>query len=252
MASSSTFVSAFLLSYLAAATIGAAAASTADIDFQYLVLMWPGAYCKQSNNGCCYPETGKPELDFYVSALWPASSDGSPLSYCNKIPFHIKEVSDIKESLISYWPSIKCPSSGGRFVWKNTWNEYGVCSGLNVHDYFKKALDLRAKIDLLSILKNNGITSTDYADYSLSEVTKAINNGVGANTGIDCAKNAWDESIIYEVYICVNKDATKIVSCPHFENSCASRVVFGSFTYDMLQKDVSVTKNPIRARVSLQ
>ncbi|KAK1301686.1 hypothetical protein QJS10_CPB12g00919 [Acorus calamus] len=40
----------------------------------HYVTQWPGAYCKPIN-GCCYPETGKSELDFYVSALWPASSD---------------------------------------------------------------------------------------------------------------------------------------------------------------------------------
>ncbi|KAK1290572.1 hypothetical protein QJS10_CPB18g00691 [Acorus calamus] len=204
-----------------AVSIGAAIA-TSDPDFHYLVLMWPGAYCKQSSNGCCYPETGKPELDFFVSGLLPASNDGTLLLQCNKIPFHIKELVDMKESLISYWPNIKCPSKGGRFVWKNTGYTWGI------------------------IL-------TDYADYSLSEMEKAINSGVGANTAIRCAKNDWDESIIYEVFVCVNKDATRIVSCPALPNSsCTSRIVFGSFTYDMLEKDASVVKNPIRARVSLK
>ncbi|KAK1257910.1 Ribonuclease S-4 [Acorus gramineus] len=106
----------------------------------------------------------------------PASNDGTLLSQCNKIPFHIKELVDMKERLISYWPSIKCPSKGGRFMWKNTWDTCGVCSGLGEHDYFKKALELRAKIDLLPILNNNGIISTDYADYGLLEVEKAINS----------------------------------------------------------------------------
>ncbi|KAK9120979.1 hypothetical protein Syun_018596 [Stephania yunnanensis] len=58
--------------------------------------------------------------------------------------------------LLKYWPNIKCPSSEGKYLWRNTWNAYGVCFGLSEHDYFNKALELREKIDLLPIFNKNG------------------------------------------------------------------------------------------------
>ncbi|KAK9114157.1 hypothetical protein Syun_020954 [Stephania yunnanensis] len=83
-------------------------------------------------------------------------------------------ISDLESELLKYWPNIKCPSNEGKYLWRNTWNAYGVCSGLSEHDYFNKALELREKIDLLSIFNKNGIVSTDYADYNLANVKKAI------------------------------------------------------------------------------
>ncbi|XP_058092321.1 extracellular ribonuclease LE-like [Magnolia sinica] len=221
-----------------------------DVDFNSLVLMWPGSYCKQTSDGCCLPKTGEPQLDFFVSGLFPYSKDGTALTQCKKSRFYINELADLTDDLHSYWPSIECPRSDGHSMWRNTWKTYGVCTGLSEHDYFKKALDLRAKIDMLSIFKRNGIISTDEADYSISDVLKAITNGIGANAAIQCSKNAWDESIIYKIYMCVDKEATKIVQCPVLPTfTCAERVVFGSFTYDMLSNVTNVATNPIKMRV---
>ncbi|KAK9136902.1 hypothetical protein Sjap_007496 [Stephania japonica] len=159
------------------------------------------------------------------------------------------QISDLESELLKYWPNIKCPSSEGKDLWRNTWNAYGVCSGLNEHDYFNKALELREKIDMLSIFNKNGIVSTDYADYSLADVKKAILGGIGASAAIRCSKNQWDESQVYEIYLCFDKDAKTVIDCPVLPvSNCAPRVVFGSFTYDMLKNVTSLTKNPIRMR----
>ncbi|XP_010259636.1 PREDICTED: extracellular ribonuclease LE-like [Nelumbo nucifera] len=225
--------------------------SIKDLDFYHLVLMWPGSYCKQTSAGCCIPKTGgEPELDFFVKGLLPYSNDGKALTQCGMSPFYLDEISDLNNDLNSYWPNIKCPSSESRHLWKNTWKTYGVCSGLSEHDYFKKALDLRSKIDLLSIFKKHGIISTDYADYSLAEIKQVINREFGATTAISCSKNQWDETQVYEIYLCVDREARNIIPCPVLPNfTCASRVVFGSFTYDMLKNVSSLADNPIRMRI---
>ncbi|KAL5989719.1 hypothetical protein ACLOJK_010613 [Asimina triloba] len=168
------------------------------------------------------------------------------------LDFHylVLMLDDIEEELQGYWPSIKCPSNDGRSLWLNTWRTYGVCTDLSEHDYFKRALNLRTNIDLYVIFQKNGILSTDNADYSFPDVLAAVENGIGAHAAIHCAKNSWDESIIYKVFICVNRDATKIIECPVLpENACADRVVFGAFTYDMLSNKTSLRANPIRMRV---
>ncbi|KAL5989721.1 hypothetical protein ACLOJK_010615 [Asimina triloba] len=227
------------------------AASAKDLDFYYLVLMWPGSFCQlKASDGCCFPTTGKPGVDFFVAGLLPYSNDGTALTQCNRSPFRISLLEDIEEELHNYWPSIKCPSSDGRRLWSNTWKTYGVCSGLSVHDYFKKALDLRNNIDLLTIFKKNGIVPSGTAYYSLSNALAAIENGIGTRAGIRCAKNAWDESMIYEIYVCVNRDATKIVHCPVLpESTCEETTVFGLFNYEMLSNKTNVAANPIRMRV---
>ncbi|KAK9161547.1 hypothetical protein Syun_007888 [Stephania yunnanensis] len=217
-------------------------AAIENFDFYYFVLMWPGSYCKQSSAGCCLPKTGKPEVDFFVKGLFP-----TPLM--ELLLLIATRISDLESELLKYWPNIKCPSSEGKYLWRNTWNAYGVCSGLSEHDYFNKALELREKIDSLYIFNKNGIVSTDYADYSLADVKKAILGGIGASAAIRCSKNQWDESQVYEIYLCVDKDAKTIIDCPVLPvSNCATRVVFGSFTYDMLKNVTSLTANPIRMR----
>lgn len=68
----------------------------------------------------------------------------------------IHQLSDLMDELNAYWSNIKCPSSNGRNYWKSSWKTYGVCSGLNQHDYFKTALELRTELNLLSIFTSNG------------------------------------------------------------------------------------------------
>ncbi|XP_068660800.1 extracellular ribonuclease LE-like [Aristolochia californica] len=226
------------------------AVAAADPAFHYLVLMWPGSYCKKSSSGCCFPKDGLPALDFFVKGLYPFSSDGKPLVNCNQSPFYLDQVADLTEELSSYWANIKCPSSEGRQLWESTWKTYGGCSGLSQHDYFKKGLDLRSKIDLLSLLNKNGIVSTDYMDYSIIDVLNVVSTGIRANAAIECSKNAWDESIVYEVYLCVDKDATTIVPCPVLPgSSCAARVVLGAYTYDLLKNETAVNRNLIKMRL---
>nr|DAD33343.1 TPA_asm: hypothetical protein HUJ06_012194 [Nelumbo nucifera] len=242
MASYASFVFGALLFIFSTSAMQTIA--TKHFDFYYLVLMWPGSYCKQTSAGCCLPKTGEPELDFFVKGLFPSSNDGKALTQCGMSPFYLDEILDLKDDLYAYWPTIKCPSTDSRYSWMNTWKTYGVCSGLTEHDYFEKALDLRAKINMLSIFKRNGIISTDYADYSLAKIKEVIHREIGATAAISCNKNMWDESQVSEIYLCVDKDAMTIIPCPVLPDfTCASRVVFGSFTYDMLKNGTSLSDN---------
>ncbi|XP_068666927.1 ribonuclease 1-like [Aristolochia californica] len=243
-----THLSAGLFVFFVLCSHSVATIAAKDVDFMYLVLMWPGSYCKQASSGCCLPKSGQPVLDFFIKGLYPASSDGTILSKCQKIPFNANQIDDMKDDLNSYWSNIRCPRSEGRFLWKSVWKNNGVCSGLSQHDYFQRALNLRSKVDLLSILGKQGIISTDYMDYSFNTVLDVVSSGIGANTAIKCGHNAWGESIVYEVHMCVDKNANAIIPCPVLpKNACDERVVLGSFTYDMLQNMTTV--NPIRMRI---
>ena len=56
---------------------------------------WPGAYCQQTNAGCCKPTTGvSPASDFYVSGftVYNATTN-APVTGCNNAaPFDPNEV----------------------------------------------------------------------------------------------------------------------------------------------------------------
>lgn len=60
------------------------------------------------------------------------------------------------------WPTLGCPSNSGTTFWSHEWNKHGTCSEsvLNQHAYFKSALNLKSKLDLLQILQSAGNSST--------------------------------------------------------------------------------------------
>lgn len=70
------------------------------------------------------------------------------------------QLSSLKDDLNSYWPNLKCPRNNGVVYWKKSWKTYGVCSSMNETEYFQAALDLRAEVDVLSLLDKKGNLET--------------------------------------------------------------------------------------------
>ncbi|RRT38502.1 hypothetical protein B296_00041522 [Ensete ventricosum] len=216
-------------------------------DFYYLVLMWPGAYCTQST--CCRPTTGLPKNDFFVRGLWTFSSTtGKPVTKCNSDPFYVDELtssdiciyelqlSSLEDNLNSYWANLKCPSNDGVVHWKKTWKTYGVCSRMNETEYFQAALELRAKVDVLSLLDKKGIKPSLLHIYGASDIEKAIGEGIGATPVIRCSKGLLGLFQLYEIYICVDKDGKTIIECPVKPRfTCSEEILFVPFDTNQLQ-----------------
>ncbi|KAJ8648164.1 hypothetical protein MRB53_001187 [Persea americana] len=222
-----------------------------DFDYYSLVLMWPASYCFQSAAGCCLPTTGKPALDFFITGLQTHNSaTGDVAAKCKHSNFYVKELADLTDDLYAYWTNIRCPSTNPLSNWKNSWKTSGVCSGLGEHDYFKTALELREKLDLLSIFKKNGIVPSGENFYNVEFIKKVIKKSLGVSVAIECNRNMWDESQFYQIYVCFDKDASTIISCPNVKPStCAEEVTFGLFTYDMLV-NTAAKPNPIKMYTS--
>ncbi|CAD5173463.1 unnamed protein product [Musa acuminata subsp. malaccensis] len=204
-------------------------------DFYYLVLMWPGAYCVQS--ACCRPTTGLPKNDFFVRGLWPFdSTTGKPVTKCNSDPFDIDQLSSLNDDLNSYWANLKCPSNNGVVYWKKSWKTYGVCSPMNETEYFQAALDLRAKVDVLSLLdKKAGIKPSLLYIHGASDIEKAIAEGIGATPVIRCSKGLLGLFQLYEIYICVAKDGKTIIECPEKPRfTCSEEILFTPFDTNKL------------------
>ncbi|RWR77480.1 extracellular ribonuclease LE-like protein [Cinnamomum micranthum f. kanehirae] len=219
-----------------------------DFDFYYLVLKWPGSYCKDCTvNGCCMPTTftNYPlEEDFLIKGLYTYSDSGQAVTKCNTTKFYVNALRNLIGDLYVHWPSIKCPSNNGVSQWRDAWTNYGVCSGLSEEDYFDKALKLRKKINLLSVLKGHGVLPSDFLFYSPLYVETAIKVGLGADVGIKCSTNESGKCQIDEIYVCVDKTASKVINCPVLPKFICGQIAYlPTFSNSML-KDTSSCFDP--------
>ncbi|GMN41859.1 hypothetical protein TIFTF001_011069 [Ficus carica] len=203
-----------------------------DFDFFYFVQQWPGSYC-DTKQSCCYPTTGKPAADFGIHGLWPNYNDGTYPSNCDpNNPFDQSEISDLRTSMQRNWPTLACPSGSGVQFWEHEWEKHGTCSEsvLDQHAYFQTTLNLKRKVNLLQVLKNAGIQPNG-GYYSLENIKKAIQDGIGYTPWIECNVDTSGNSQVYQVYLCVDTSGSNLIECPVFPKgrACGSRIEFPSF-----------------------
>ncbi|XP_020979577.1 ribonuclease 1 [Arachis ipaensis] len=197
----------------------------------YIIEVWPGSYC-DTQQSCCYPTSGKPDADFGIHGLWPNYNDGSYPSNCDSSnPFQQSQVSNLISTMQKEWPTLACPSGNGIQFWSHEWDKHGTCSEslLNQHDYFEAALNLKQKANLLQALTSAGI-NPDGGFYSLSSIKNAISDSIGFTPFIECNSDSSGNSQLYQVYLCVDTNASSFIDCPVFPHGkCASNIEFSSF-----------------------
>nr|GMD29636.1 extracellular ribonuclease LE-like [Ipomoea batatas] len=226
------FQSSFLINFfLLSQCLFVLGATAQDFDFFYFVQQWPGSYC-DTKQSCCYPTTGKPASDFGIHGLWPNYNDGTYPSNCDSTnPYVQSKVSDLMSRIQQSWPTLACPSGSGSSFWSHEWEKHGTCSEsiLDQHGYFKAALNLKSRINLLQILQAAGI-HPDGSFYSLSSIKNAVESGIGYAPGIECNADAEGNSQLYQIYICVDSSGSELIQCPVFpQGKCASSVEFPAF-----------------------
>ncbi|KAF8016445.1 hypothetical protein BT93_H1840 [Corymbia citriodora subsp. variegata] len=199
-------------------------------DFFYFVQQWPGSYCN-TKQPCCYPTPAKPAADFGIHGLKPYYNNGSYPSNCDpNSPFNPSKISDLESSMQKNWPSLACPSNNGQAFWSHEWEKHGTCSKsvLDEHAYFKAALELKQKANLLQALKSAGITPG--GSYSLKSIKHAITEAGGYTPWIECNKDSSGNYQLYQIYLCVDTSASKLIKCPVFpKGPCSSEIKFPSF-----------------------
>lgn len=221
------------------------------INFYYFVQRWPASYCdwSRTRGACCHPKTGNLRDRFFIHGLWPqywptGNGDKFPQDCCSSPEFSSSytscdrkfdssQISNLKE-VEQYWPSIKyggapkCSTLTQHQFWKHEWEKHGTCSvHLNVGSYFQKTLSLRKHIHLLMALKAAGIRPNGN-EYSLRAIEYAIHGHTGGRPRVQCNRNSEGKRQLYEVYVCVGRDASTVIDCPKYGN-CPPRVVFPRF-----------------------
>ncbi|CAM8879779.1 unnamed protein product [Rhodiola kirilowii] len=221
----------FILALLALHSVPLILSASPSYAFFYFVQQWPGSAC-DAKMPCCYPTTGKPAADFIIRGLWPGSLDGSSPSNCDpRNLFNPSQVKDLLPQLRKVWPSLSCPSSSGAYKWAREWETRGMCSKtvLNQHQYFQAAIKLKPKANILSILTKAGIRPNGgfYSKYSISE---AIRTSIGYEPYIECNVDKSGNSQLYQVHVCVDTSASKIIECPGMpQGGCGSKLKFPAF-----------------------
>ena len=218
-------------------------------------MQWPGSFC-DTRQGCCFPDDTKPAAAFGIHGMWPnyakcrgrqglaramlgdaAGADDAFLStvgrrgkcwpeYCddgNELsPWEIR---DLVASLDRSWPTLSCKNRRSFQFWSYEWKKHGTCSNLEPHDYFARALALKAKHDLAAILADAGIVPSDTETYTVSSVRDAIAQGTGFVANLECNRDADGEAQLFQVYQCVDRDAKKLIDCPlAMPTKCTDRV----------------------------
>ncbi|KAG2636469.1 hypothetical protein PVAP13_2NG452300 [Panicum virgatum] len=177
-----------------------AAANAVPFDFYYLILMWPGAYCEDSDNGCCVPKYGYPAEDFFVESFQTFDlSINKPIVRCsNGKPFDANKLDKIENSINHYWSKLKCPPTDGVNNWKSAWNSYGL--------------------------------------YATEKIRWAVERKLGVAPGLQCRDGPFGKKQLYLVYLCVDTDAKTFIECPKLPAtlSCPASVVFHPFYTWML------------------
>jgi ribonuclease T2 len=213
-------------------------------------MQWPGSFC-DTRQGCCFPDDTKPAAAFGIHGLWPNYAkchgrqglaramlgadaflsavgrrgkcwpeycdDGNELS-----PWEIR---DLVASLDRSWPTLSCKNRRSFEFWSYEWKKHGTCSNLEPHDYFARALALRARHDLAAILADAGIVPSDTETYPVSSVRDAIAQGTGFVANLECNRDADGEAQLFQVYQCVDRDAKELIDCPlAMPTKCTDRV----------------------------
>ncbi|KAK9750765.1 hypothetical protein RND81_02G220200 [Saponaria officinalis] len=205
--------------------------SNSGVGAFYFVQQWLGSYCTQKGTRCCYPPTGKPSPDFTIYGLWPYNNGNFPYN-CGSTSFDEALLKPLQTSLRKSWPTFTCPQIGRKF-WVHEWNKHGTCSKsvLGELAYFKRALNLKNKINILQALARAGIRPNNQL-YSLKSVKRAISRAYRHHPFIACNRDSQGNSQIWQVTMCFDKTATRLIKCPYLpkgRNFCGSRIKFPSY-----------------------
>ena len=152
------------------------------------------------------------------SGLWPERNDSSWPQYCpGKVwdETTIKKINKLLPKMNKLWMS----AYGDNFkFWRHEWDKHGTCAIYpsnkytrhikTLFEYFNTTLNLRERVDLISVLKSNGITPSGGGvkrTFKLSNIITAIKDKIGVNPAVKCTKGYLDS-----IYICVDKKSLKV------------------------------------------
>uniref|UniRef100_A0A0D3GTV4 Uncharacterized protein n=1 Tax=Oryza barthii TaxID=65489 RepID=A0A0D3GTV4_9ORYZ len=180
-----------------------------EFDFMYLAQQWPDSYC--STHKYCIV---KPPSHFTIHGLWPSYNKRPGSHYCKNYEAYLdpKHIENLETLLNKKWPSLTLNQNNLEF-WSHEWRRHGTCSKLGQHRYFKAALKLAKLHSLSKILAGAGIVPSNQNTYTFREISDALAWGTGLTTYFKCSKNKAGDTLLSEVFQCVDRYGEKLINC---------------------------------------
>nr|Q38717.1 RecName: Full=Ribonuclease S-4; AltName: Full=S4-RNase; AltName: Full=Stylar glycoprotein 4; Flags: Precursor [Antirrhinum hispanicum]CAA65320.1 S4-RNase [Antirrhinum hispanicum] len=182
----------------------------AKCDYLKLVLQWPKSFCLINSRKC---QRNPLPSNFTIHGLWPDNYTRQAPQSCTTNNFQRFTDTDIEQRMEESWPDLKQQSIAGLSYnfWQDQWRKHGSCC-FPPHEseiYFLKALELKDRLDVLTILENNNFNPGTPQPFSVLRVFNTISRAIGKTPILKCA-----QSYLKEVVICVDNNGASVVHCP--------------------------------------
>lgn len=186
--------------------LGAAAAQSTDLGFDYLVLVrqWGPTFC--SFNNC----NNQPVAEFTIHGLWPNYASGGYPENCD--PSDKFSTNNIPTTLLNQmgceWVSYTGTNAG---FWSYEWGKHGTCA-LSLfptqEDYFDASIDLNNKYEATQALEASNIDPATASTQPISTLQNAFKSAWGVSPVITC-----NGGKLFELWLCLDTDLNAI-TCP--------------------------------------
>lgn len=146
------------------------------------------------------------EEDWTMHGLWPDLCDGTYDAFCSMTP-SFPDITSVlekhnQEDLLAFMHRYWTPAYGtAAHFWAHEFNKHGTCintlrsscygesysSGVEVVDYFARAMALFRTLDTYTALAGKGIVPSRSTHYPLAEVTAALEQSSGTKVVLRCS-----------------------------------------------------------------
>ncbi|CAH0555662.1 unnamed protein product [Brassicogethes aeneus] len=159
-----------------------------------------------------------------IHGLWPSSMNGNSPSFCHNITFDPDQIESLRGDMVKYWPGEHIKSgdvyNDSLSFWKHEWEKHGTCALAlktlkSEMDYFKTALDLHEKYNLLTMLQTIGFVPSLTSKYEVTEMLDKMTKLTGKNPSINCVEN----NVLAQISICMNNQFD-LIDCPETVTVC--------------------------------
>lgn len=152
-----------------------------------------------------------------IHGLWPQRNDGSWPSNCGA-RYDGSKIRDLVPQLERVWPDLERNDEQG--FWSHEYTKHGSCSNSTYihdeHDYFSRSIGLQKQVDLVTILKNGGVTPG--GTYSATQVFQAVQAVTNSSPQLHCIGQK-----LVELRVCVDKNLA-YTNCDQHEANCPSTI----------------------------
>jgi len=214
-----------------------------DYEWDHIIFtqQWPETTCEYENATGGYEcEIPSQTKTWTVHGLWPSLGDSKRPRYCNDSwGFDASKIESILQELEVRWPNLNKDEHLTSF-WKYEWEKHGTCAASldslrGEMKYFSTGLSLNKKYDILGVLSRRGISPSRTREYGIKDVLGALREEFGRLVCISCFHNEDIGQLLYQAYICLDKDLS-IIDCP----SCSRAYCFGeNLAYHPIQANFS-------------